>query len=103
VDPFDMGNLGAMFGQLQQMRDRLANTKVTGEAGGGMVKVTLTGDNRVESVEIAPGAMDDRELLEDMVRAAVGEGLRKVRDEMQNSVQQLTGGLLPPGMLPFGP
>jgi hypothetical protein len=92
-----------MFGQLQQMRDRLANTKVTGESGGGMVKITLTGDNRVEGVEIAPGAMDDRELLEDLVRAAMGEALRKVRDEMQNSVAQIAGGMLPPGMLPFGP
>jgi DNA-binding YbaB/EbfC family protein len=106
VDPFDMGNLGALLGgfqqKMQEMKDRMANARMVGEAGGGMVKVTLTGDNRVESVEIAEGAMEDRELLEDLVRAAMSEALRKVKDDLEANMRQLTGGLpIPPGMLPF--
>lgn len=103
---FDMGNMGALFAgfqqKIQEMKDRAANTRCVGEAGGGLVKVTMTGDNNIVAVEIAEGAMDDREMLEDLVRAATGEALRKVRDAMQENVKELTGGLpIPPGMLPF--
>lgn len=103
---FDLGNLGGMFAMFQdriaEMKSRAASTRCAGEAGGGLVKVVLTGDNQIESVSIAEGAMADRELLEDLVRAAMAEALRNVRDEMGKNVQQLTGGLpLPPGMLPF--
>ncbi|MEQ1567992.1 MAG: YbaB/EbfC family nucleoid-associated protein [Myxococcota bacterium] len=106
MGPFDGGGLGALFGNFQQkmveMKERMASTKVSGEAGGGLVKVVLTCDNKVESVSIDPSAMADRELLEDLLRAATGEALRKVREEMEKSVRDLTGGLpLPPGMLPF--
>lgn len=105
MSQFDFGNLGGLFAGLQQsvadMKAK-ASTRCVGEAGGGLVKVTLTGDNQIESVSIAEGAMQDRELLEDLVRAATGEALRKVREEMEKSVRDLTGGLpLPPGMLPF--
>jgi len=106
MDPFDFGNIGALLGGFQQrvaeMKEKSAQSRLTGEAGGGLVKVTLTGDNQIESVSIAQGAMEDRELLEDLVRAATGEALRKVRDEMEANIKQITGGLpLPPGLLPF--
>jgi DNA-binding YbaB/EbfC family protein len=106
MDPFDFGNIGALLGGFQQrvaeMKEKSGKARLTGEAGGGLVKVTLTGDNQIESVSIAPGAMEDRELLEDLVRAATGEALRKVRDEMEANIKQITGGLpLPPGLLPF--
>jgi DNA-binding YbaB/EbfC family protein len=106
MDPFDFGNLGALLGTFQQrvqeMKERSAATRCSGESGGGLVKVTVTGDNQIESVHIAQEAMSDREMLEDLVRAATGEALRKVREEMEKNVAQLTGGLpIPPGMLPF--
>ena len=106
MDPFDFGNLGALLGNFQQrvqeMKARSAATRCVGEAGGGLVKVVVTGDNQIESVHIGDDAMKDRELLEDLVRAATGEALRKVREEMEKNVAQLTGGLpIPPGMLPF--
>lgn len=106
MDPFDFGNIGALLGGFQQrvaeMKEKSAQSRLTGEAGGGLVKITLTGDNQIESVSIAQGAMEDRELLEDLVRAATGEALRKVRDEMEANIKQITGGLpLPPGLLPF--
>lgn len=106
MDPFDFGNIGALLGNFQQrvqeMKDRAAQTRCVGEAGGGLVKVTITGDNQIENVEIAQAAMADREMLEDLVRAATGEALRKVRTEMEQNIAKLTGGLpIPPGMLPF--
>lgn len=106
MDPFDLGNLGAMLGgfqqKLQDMKDRAANTRCTGEAAGGLVKVTLTGDYNVVGVEISDGAFQERELLEDLVRAAMAEALRKVREDIEKGMAELTGGLpIPPGMLPF--
>lgn len=106
MDPFDFGNLGALLGTFQQrvqeMKERAAATRCEGQAGGGLVKVVVTGDNQIESVSIGEEAMKDRELLEDLVRAATAEALRKVREEMEKNVAQLTGGLpIPPGMLPF--
>lgn len=103
---FDMNNLGALMGNMQQrvadMKAKQAEIRCEGTAGGGMVKIVLTGDFQVDSVSIDPGAMDDRELLEDMVRAANAEALRKVQEEIAASMQALTGGLpIPPGMLPF--
>ncbi len=103
---FDMNNLGALMGNMQQkvaqMKANQANIRCEGIAGGGMVKITLTGDYQVDSVSIDPGAMDDRELLEDLLRAATSEALRKVQDEIAAGMQELTGGLpIPPGMLPF--
>lgn len=103
---FDLSNLGALMGGMQQrmeeMKRRAAEARCEGEAGGGLVKVTLTGDYEVVSVSLAPGAMEDRELLEDLLRAATGDALRKVKAEMEKNVATLAGGLpIPPGLLPF--
>ena len=106
MDSFDFGNIGALLGgfqqKVQQMKEQAAKTRCTGEAGGGLVKITLSGDYNVHGVEIGQGAMDDREMLEDLVRAAMAEALRKVREDVEANMKQLTGGLpIPPGMLPF--
>lgn len=103
---FDLSNLGALMGGMQQkmaeMKERAAKARCEGEAGGGMVKIVLSGDYNVVSVSLAEGAMEDRELLEDLVRAAMGDALRKVREETEKNVSQLAGGLpIPPGLLPF--
>lgn len=105
-DPNNLGGLGAMLGGFQQkikeMRDRQAQARFTGEAGGGLVKITVTGDYQVDTVEIGEGAMEDRELLEDLMRAAMSESLRKVQQSMQEGMSEIAGGLpIPPGMLPF--
>ena len=105
-DPNSLGGLGGLLGGFQQkvadMKARAAASRCTGEAGGGLVKVVLTGDYQVDTIEIAEGAMQDRELLEDLVRAATAESLRKVQEEMKENMATLTGGLpLPPGLLPF--
>ena len=106
MEPFDMSNLTGLLGGFQQkmaeFKEKTAQLRCEGEAGGGLVKVVVTGDNQVVSVSIAEGAMEDREMLEDLVRAATGEALRKVKDEMAKGLQGLTGGLpIPPGLKLF--
>jgi hypothetical protein len=107
MGPFDgMGDMSGMMGMLQgamqQFKEKSAAARCEGTAGGGLVKVVVTGDNEVVSVEIGEAAMDDRELLEDLVRAATSEALRKVKAEIAANIAGMTGGLpIPPGLLPF--
>jgi len=105
------GGLGGMLKQAQKMQEdlknaqeRLAKEEVTGESGGGMVRVTMTGRNEVKRVEIDPSLMsDDKEMLEDLIVAGVNDAVRRVADKMQANMAEVTSGLqLPPGMkLPF--
>ena len=105
------GGLGGMRKQAQKMQEdlknaqeRLAKEEVTGEAGGGMVRVTMTGRHEVKRVEIDPSLMgDDKEMLEDLVAAAANDAVRRVADMTQANLADVTSGLqLPPGMkLPF--
>lgn len=93
-----------MQANLQKAQAELAALEVTGEAGGGMVKVTMTGRHDVRRVSIAPELMgEEREMLEDLLAAAVNDAVRRVESESQRRLSGLTAGLnLPPGMkLPF--
>jgi len=77
---------------------------VTGEAGGGMVKVTMNGRHEVKRVQIEPTVIaEDREMLEDLIAAAANDAVHKVEARVQEKMASLTAGLqLPPGMkLPF--
>jgi DNA-binding YbaB/EbfC family protein len=105
------GGLGGMLKQAQKMQEelkksqeRLAQQEVTGESGGGMVKVTMTGRHEVRRVEIDPTLMgDDKEMLEDLIAAAMNDTVRRVGEMVQQNMAEITSGLpLPPGMkLPF--
>jgi len=105
------GGIGGMLKQAQKMQEqlketqeRMAKEELTGESGGGMVKVTMTGRHEVKRVEIDPSLMsDDKEMLEDLVAAATNDAVRRIGEKMQASMADLTAGLpLPPGMkLPF--
>ncbi|MGB5734589.1 MAG: YbaB/EbfC family nucleoid-associated protein [Thiohalocapsa sp.] len=105
------GGLGGMLKQAQKMQEdlknaqeRLAKEEVTGESGGGMVRVTMTGRHEVKRVEIDPSLMgDDKEMLEDLVAAAINDSVRRVGEMTQANMADITAGLqLPPGMkLPF--
>lgn len=104
MNPFDLNNLGGLFGGLQQkvqaIKEDAANTVVTGSAGG-QVEVELTCDYHVKAVRISESAMEDRELLEDLTRAALAEALRQAREHTTKGMQELTGGLpIPPGLIP---
>jgi DNA-binding YbaB/EbfC family protein len=105
------GGISNLMRQAQQMQanlakaqEELARMQVTGEAGGGMVKVEMNGKHEVSRVKIDPSvAGDDRELLEDLVTAAINDAVRKVEATSQQRLAGLMGGMqLPPGMkLPF--
>jgi nucleoid-associated protein EbfC len=96
------GQMNQMMKQMQKMQadmaaaqDALAQATVEGSAGGGMVKVTVTGAGEVQSVQIAPEVVDpdDVEMLEDLVLAAVGDGLRRAQQMQSESLGGVTGGL----------
>ncbi|MDA0238375.1 MAG: YbaB/EbfC family nucleoid-associated protein [Proteobacteria bacterium] len=105
------GQLGGLMKQAQEVQEKLKKTQeeiahmeVEGEAGAGLVKVTMTGRHDVRRVHIDPSLMsDDKEMLEDLVAAAMNDANRKVEEITQTKMSGLSGGLgLPPGMkLPF--
>ena len=89
--------------QMQQAQEELAKLEVTGEAGGGLVKVTMTGQHAVRRMQIDPSLLDDAEMLEDIVTAAVNDAVNRIATAMQDKMSGVTGGLsLPPGFkMPF--
>ena len=94
----------AMQESMQKAQEELASLEVTGESGGGMVKVTMTGKHEVRRVSIDDSLMaDDKDMLEDLVAAAINDATHKVEATTQERMSGLTGGLnLPAGMkLPF--
>lgn len=94
----------AMQENMQKLQEELANEVVEGQAGGGMVRVQGTCKHEVRQVSIEPELLnEDREMLEDLICAAVNDLNRRVEETAQARMSELTGGLpLPEGMkLPF--
>ncbi|MGC8519208.1 MAG: YbaB/EbfC family nucleoid-associated protein [Steroidobacteraceae bacterium] len=94
----------AMQANMQKVQEEIASLEIVGEAGGGMVKVTMTGKHEVRAVAIEPAVIgEDREMLEDLVAAAINDAVHKVEARVQERMSSVTAGLqLPPGMkLPF--
>ncbi len=91
----------AMQENLKRAQEELAALEVSGSAGGGMVRVTMTGRHDVKRVEIdATLLKDDKEVLEDLVAAAMNDAVRKVEQATQEKMSRITGGMSLPGM-PF--
>jgi DNA-binding YbaB/EbfC family protein len=91
----------AMQENLKRAQEELAALEVTGSAGGGMVRVTMTGRHDVKRVEIDANLLkDDKEVLEDLVAAAMNDAVRKVEQAAQEKMARITGGMSLPGM-PF--
>ncbi|NMG73257.1 YbaB/EbfC family nucleoid-associated protein [Aromatoleum diolicum] len=104
------GGIAGLMKQAQQMQenmkkmqDQLASVEVEGQSGAGMVKVLMTCKHDVRRVTIDPSVMDDKEMLEDLLAAAVNDAVRRVETTTQEKMAGFTAGLnLPPGMkLPF--
>jgi DNA-binding YbaB/EbfC family protein len=105
------GNYGNMMKQaqalqanMQKLQAEIAQMEVTGESGAGMVRVTINGRHEARRVQIEPAAMgDDREMLEDLIAAAMNDAVHKLEAASQAKMSSLMGGLqLPPGFkLPF--
>ena len=105
------GGIGNIMKQAQKMQEEMqkaqaemANMEVTGESGGGMVKVVMRGSHEVNRVTIDPSLMeDDKEMLEDLIAAAINDAVHKIVKTNQDAMANMTAGLnLPPGFkLPF--
>lgn len=104
------GNIAQMMQKAQRMQenmqkvqDDLARMEVAGQAGGGAVKITITGKMEARKVSIDPGVMADAEMLEDLLVAAFNDAVGKVNEESGRRMAAVTAGMpLPPGLkLPF--
>ncbi len=99
----DLGNLQSMLGnvtqRMQQMQAEAAEITVTGQAGAGMVTAKANGRQELLEIRISEEAMEDRELLEDLITAAVNDALTRAKEAMGEKVSAMAGGLpLPPGL-----
>lgn len=104
------GGIAGLMKQAQQMQERMAKAQdelaaieVEGQSGAGMVKVCMTCKHDIRRVSIDASVMDDKEMLEDLVAAAVNDAVRKAEITSQEKMSGFSAGLqLPPGMkLPF--
>ena len=84
--------------QLQKVQEELESMTVEGSAGGGVVKVVMSGKQMVESVTIHPEATEDVELLQDLVAAAVNDAFTKTQEMATQKMSAITGGMKIPGM-----
>jgi DNA-binding YbaB/EbfC family protein len=94
----------ALQANMQKAQAEIAALEVTGESGGGMVKVIMTGRHEVRRVQIDPSvSAEDREMLEDLITAAINDAVHRVESASQAKMAAAMGGIsLPPGMkLPF--
>lgn len=104
----DIGNMmkqaQALQNNMQKVQAEIAQLEITGEAGGGMVKVTINGRHEARRVQIEPSVYgEDREMLEDLLVAALNDAVHKLEAATQAMMSNAMGGLkLPPGMkMPF--
>lgn len=102
------GEMGNLLKQAQKMqkamdeaREELRSTEVEGSAGGGVVRATVRGDGQVERIEITEEALrqGDRSMLEDLVLAAVRDGIERANRLSQERLSKVTGGLNLPGLM----
>lgn len=106
-----MKGIGDLMKQAQEMQEKvqkaqeeIARAEVTGESGAGLVKVTMTGRHDVKAVNIDGSLMsEDKEILEDLIAAAVNDAVRRIESSQKERMAELTAGIpLPPGFkLPF--
>ncbi len=102
-----LGDMAGMLKQaqemkknMQEMQEKVAKMRVQTTAGGDMVKVEMTGEMKLSSLEIDPSLVEsgDREMIEDLVVAAVNMGIEKMKAAQQEEMAKVTGGLDMPGM-----
>lgn len=104
-----LGGMGNLFKQAQEIQARLAQVQeelaqksIEVSSGGGMVQVTVNGHLVFSSVKVDPAVVNpqDREMLEDLILAAVNEGLRRAREMASEEMSKVTGGFKIPGLVP---
>ena len=91
--------------KMQEIQDSLSNLEVEGTSGGGIVKIIMNCKNEVKKIDIDPSIIknDEKEVMEDLIVAALNDAKSKAEEKSQEEMKKLTGGLgLPPGMkMPF--
>ena len=102
-----IGGMGNLLKQAQEMQSRMAKIQeelaqktVDGSAGGGMVRVTVNGQLALTAIKIDPTVInaEEKEMLEDLIMAALNDGMRKARDMASSEMSKITGGLKIPGL-----
>ena len=103
-----LGGLGNLAGilksakdlqaNMQRLQEQLATRRYEGDAGGGMVRAVADGKCTLVDIRIDPQAVKDVELLEDLVKAAVGAAMKKAQEAMKSELAELTGGMNIPGL-----
>ena len=95
-----MKNFGNMKSRMEEIRQRVAKMHISGEAGAGMVKVTVNGEGQVIDVKIDRQLFgpEDNEMLEELLISATNDALRKARETLAHEMKGLTGGLNIPGL-----
>ena len=100
-----MQQAAEMQKKLKEAQENLANVEVEGTSGGGLVKVIINGRNEIKKVDIDQSLIkpEEKEILEDLIVAAINEGRKKVEETAAEQMKNVTGGMnLPPGFkLPF--
>jgi len=103
-----MGNLmkqaQKMQEDMQKAQEEIARSEVTGESGAGLVRITMNGRHDVKAVQIDESLMEEeKEILEDLIAAAVNDAVRKVEQNTQEKMAKITSGMgMPPGFkMPF--
>jgi DNA-binding YbaB/EbfC family protein len=95
INPFDiLKNAQKIQEQMGAFQEKLAEIKITGTSGGGMTEIDLNGKMEVLAIRIANEAMEDREMLQDLLTAAFNNALEKVREEVNREM----GGMIPGGL-----
>ena len=91
-------NLGQMKARAEELQTKMARPQITGEAGAGMVRVTVNGEGTVLKIQIEPNLLNpkDKEMLEELVISATNEAVKKSREAMAHEMKSLTGGI--PGL-----
>ncbi|PIW69840.1 MAG: hypothetical protein COW08_04995 [Ignavibacteriales bacterium CG12_big_fil_rev_8_21_14_0_65_30_8] len=101
------GGMQGMMQQVQKMQEemqkvhaKLGGMEVSAEAGGGMIKATANGNKEIVSIEIDPQVIvaEDKEILEDLVVAAVNKALQSAAKLTEEEMQKVTKGMIPPGL-----
>jgi DNA-binding YbaB/EbfC family protein len=104
-----IGGMGNLLKQAQEMQakiskiqEELGQKSVEGSSGGGMVQVTVNGQFNLLAVKIDPTVVNaaEKEMLEDLILAAVNDGMRKARDMVSTEMSKVTGGFKLPGLMP---
>ena len=92
INPFDiLKNAKQIQEQMGAFQEKLGNIRVTGSSGGGMVEVEMNGRMEVQAVRISGEAMDDREMLQDLVAAAFSSAMEKIRETINQEMGMMAG------------